>query len=90
MPVVDCVVVLKNRHGLHARPINKFVNIANRFTSTVTVTKDEVEVDGKSVLGMMLLAAHQGHRLTIRAEGEDAEQLVRELEELVDSRFGED
>ncbi|MEQ8766223.1 MAG: HPr family phosphocarrier protein [Planctomycetota bacterium] len=90
MPVVERCVVLKNRYGLHARPINKFVNITNRYESKVTVIKDDVEVDGKSVLGMMLLAANQGNRLTIRAEGDDAEAVVQELEALIEARFDED
>lgn len=82
-------VKVLNTTGLHARPAGLFIETANRFRSAIRVAKGEREVDGKSVLGLMLLEITAGVELTITAEGEDEEQAVSALAELVAGRFGE-
>jgi phosphocarrier protein HPr len=83
-------VTIANRHGLHARPAAEFVKLAGTFRSDITVSKDDLEVNGKSIMGMMMLAAEFGTTITIRATGEDAAAAVDGLSELVSARFGED
>ncbi len=72
-------IVVANRTGLHARPAAIFVQIANKFDSDITIIKDAQEVNGKSIMGILMLAAEKGARITIVADGEDAEQAVEEL-----------
>lgn len=79
-----------NRLGLHARPAAMFVRIASRYRSEVWVAKEGEEVNGKSIMGLMMLAAGQGSNLRIRCEGPDAEKAMEELEELIGARFNED
>jgi len=81
-------VVIVNRQGLHARPATQFVETANRFASRVTVFKDDTRVNGKSVMEMMLLDAEQGTTLRLEAEGEDAEECLLALVEVI-KRFDE-
>lgn len=83
-------VPVANRLGLHARAAAKFVHVANGFTSRITVAKEHTRVDGKSILGLLTLAAGRGSRLRIAAEGEDAAAAVSALVQLVRGRFGED
>jgi phosphocarrier protein HPr len=83
-------VTIVNKYGLHARPAAEFVKLANRFGAEVWIRKDEVEVSGKSIMGVMMLAAEFGSDVHIRATGEDAHDAVEALAELVRSRFGED
>lgn len=83
-------VTIVNKYGLHARPAAEFVKLANRFRSDIWIRKDEVEVSGKSIMGVMMLAAECGSMVQIRASGEDAEAAVGALVQLVESRFGED
>lgn len=83
-------VVIRNQYGLHARPAAEFVKTAHGFRADVWVRKAELEVNGKSIMGMMMLAAENGAEIVIRASGEDAEDAVSTLVELVDGRFGED
>lgn len=83
-------VEVPNRLGLHARPAAEFVKLANRFEAEVTVRKEDLEVNGKSIMGMMMLAAECGSRLTIRASGSDAAQAVSGLVDLVRNGFGEE
>lgn len=82
-------VEIANRYGLHARPAAEFVKLASRFNSDVWVRKDDLEVNGKSIMGMMMLAAERGSQITIRAAGSDAVQAVDGLATLVQSGFGE-
>ena len=89
MAVAERTVRIVNPLGLHARPAAAFVMIAGRFASHVTVRKDDFEVNGKSIMGMMTLAAECGSTLHLRAEGDDAEALVEELVLLVQRGFGE-
>ena len=83
-------VQIVNKYGLHARPAAEFVKVAARFTSGVMVRKDGMEVNGKSIMGMMMLAAEQGSQLTIICDGEDAAQALDALEALIAGGFGED
>ena len=83
-------VQVGNRLGLHARAAAKFVHVANGFQSRISVSKDTTRVDGKSILGLLTLAAGRGTRLRLSAEGEDAQAALRALAELVRGRFGED
>jgi phosphocarrier protein HPr len=83
------VLTLRNRLGLHARAAAKFVHTAADFESKITITKDGDEVDGKSILGLLLLAAGKGTPLVVRAEGPDEEQALSALRSLVDRKFDE-
>ena len=84
------VVQIRNKFGLHARPAAEFVKLANQYQAEITVRKFELEVNGKSIMGMMMLAAECGVEITIRAAGDDAEQAVADLVRLVEQGFGED
>ena len=79
-----------NRLGLHARPAAMFVRIATRYRSEIWVAKGTEEVNGKSIMGLMMLAAGQGSVLRVRCEGPDAEKALEEIEELIKARFNED
>ena len=83
-------LAIRNRLGLHARAAARFVHTASRFRSRVTAGRDGRVMDGKSILGILLLAASQGTALEVTAEGEDEEQAMEALAALVDSRFGEE
>jgi phosphocarrier protein len=83
-------VRVPNRLGLHARPAAEFVKLAGRFQAEVWVRKDELEVNGKSIMGMMMLAAECGSELSIRTAGDDAENAVAELAALVQRGFDEE
>lgn len=76
-------IVVKNKTGLHARPAAIFVQIANKYDSDITITKDDQEVNGKSIMGILMLAAEKGSRVTITANGDDAEEAVNELSEIL-------
>ena len=78
-----------NKHGMHARPAAEFVKAATRFRSDVFVARDDLEVNGKSIMGMMMLAAECGSTIVIRAMGDDSEAAVTELVTLVQRGFGE-
>jgi phosphocarrier protein len=79
-----------NRLGLHARPAAMFVRIASRHRAEIWVSKEEEEINGKSIMGLMMLAAGQGSKLRIRCEGPDADKAMEELEELIKAGFNED
>ena len=83
-------VVVQNQLGLHARPASMFVKKATRFESEIFVEKDGEEVNGKSIMGLMMLAAGPGTTLTVTAEGSDATKAVDELEELINRNFEEE
>ncbi len=90
MALIEQAVPIVNSLGLHARPAAEFVKIANRFKAAIAVRKDALEVNGKSIMGMMMLAVEQGSALTIRADGEDAAAALEALSALVRAGFGED
>lgn len=79
-----------NKLGIHARPAALFVKVANRFKCDIFVEKDGEKVNGKSIMGLMMLAAGPGSRLRIHAEGGDAPQALEEIEALVARKFDED
>ena len=79
-----------NRLGLHARAAAKFVHTANRFECRIGVVRGDSRVDGKSILGLLTLAAAKGSRIRLQADGQDEEDALRELTSLVESRFGEE
>jgi phosphocarrier protein len=83
-------VEIVNRLGMHARPAAQFVRLASRFAADIYVSRDSVEVNGKSIMGVMMLAAEEGARIELRAEGEDAERALAELVALVERGFDED
>lgn len=82
-------VTIINKLGLHARAAAKFVTLASRFESDIRVQRGEKEVNGKSIMGIMMLAASQGTRLRILASGPDEEAALCQLEALIQERFGE-
>jgi phosphocarrier protein len=83
-------VPITNRLGLHARPAAMFVRIASRYRSEVWVSKEGELVNGKSIMGLMMLAAGQGSKLKIRCEGPDADKAMEDLEALIKAGFNED
>lgn len=83
-------VIITNKLGLHARAAARFVTLASRFASDIRLIRGEREVNGKSIMGVMMLAATKGTRLQICAAGADAEQALEDLANLVQQRFGED
>ena len=83
-------VQVGNIYGLHARPAAEFVKLANTFKSEIWVSKDGLEVNGKSIMGVMMLAAERGSTIEIRATGDDAERAVEALVRLVAVGFGEE
>lgn len=83
-------VKIQNRAGLHARPAAEFVKLAGRFEAEVRVSKKGLEVDGKSIMGVLMLAAERGSSITIQADGSDADEAVSALTDLVDRGFEED
>src|SRR5207249_9005526 len=87
---IEKEVRIVTRVGLRARPAAMFVRIASRYRSEIWVAKEGEEVNGKSIMGLMMLAAGQGSRLRIRCEGPDAQKAMEELEELINSHFNED
>ena len=82
-------IMVANKLGIHARPAAMFVKTANRFTCDIFVEKDGEKVNGKSIMGLMMLAAGPGSKLTIYAEGHDASQALTELENLFKQKFDE-
>jgi phosphocarrier protein HPr len=89
MAVIERAAQIVNPLGLHARPAAEFVKIANRFTASVEVRRDDLKVNGKSIMGVMMLAAEQGSTLHIRTDGTDAEAAMDALCELVADGFNE-
>ena len=83
-------LLVQNKMGIHARPAAMIVRITNKFKAEVFVEKDEEQVNGKSIMGLMMLAAGQGSKLRITCEGSDAGTAIQEIEELVQRRFDED
>ncbi len=73
-------ITIKNKSGLHARPAAVFVQIANKYDSTVTIKKGKLEVNGKSIMGILMLAAGKGSQVILKIDGDDAEKAMAELE----------
>jgi phosphotransferase system HPr (HPr) family protein len=87
--MIEKTVVIKNKLGLHARAAVKFVNTANRYGASVKIIKDETEIDGKSILGILTLAATQGSSILLRVSGKDEAEAWKALAALISSRFDE-
>ena len=86
---VERIFVIGNKLGLHARPAAVFVQTANRFEASVEVQKEDLKVDGKSIMGIMTLAAEMGSSITVRVTGKDAAAAIEALAKLIESNFGE-
>src|ERR1700744_3951001 len=83
-------LMVSNKLGIHARPAAMFVKVANRFSCNIFVEKDGEKVNGKSIMGLMMLAAGPGSKLTVQAEGHDASAALAELENLLNRKFDEE
>jgi phosphocarrier protein len=81
---------IRNRLGLHARAAALLVKTANRFVSEVTIEKDGLEVNGKSIMGILMLAASKGTKVTLKVEGKDSIQALQILGKLIENKFGEE
>lgn len=81
--------VINNKLGLHARPAALFVQTANRFEASIEIQKDDLKADGKSIMGIMTLAAEMGSSIVIRVAGKDAKEALVALAKLIESNFGE-
>jgi len=83
--IIKRKITVKNKQGLHARPAALFVQVANKFDARITVRRDKEEVNGKSIMGILMLGAERGSQIIIEAEGIDAAQAVAELEKIISS-----
>jgi Phosphotransferase System HPr (HPr) Family len=92
MQNIECQkeMTIKNRLGLHARAAAQLVKTANRFTSEVKISKDRVTANGKSIMGVLTLAAAMGSTIRIQCQGPDATEAMSALEKLIDAKFHED
>ena len=88
--MVSRTVEMRNKRGLHARASAKFVTLASQLDAQIEVEKDGSKVCGTSIMGLLMLGAAMGDRITISADGEGAEDAVRTLAELVEAKFGEE
>jgi phosphocarrier protein len=87
--MVERELQILNKNGLHARPAAEIVKTAAKYKAEITISRDELEVNGKSIMGVMMLAAEQGSTLRVKADGPDAEQAVNAIADLVAGKFGE-
>ncbi|MDD5653186.1 MAG: HPr family phosphocarrier protein [Candidatus Omnitrophica bacterium] len=85
MATVQKKLIVKNKQGLHARPAALFVQVANKYDSRIIVKSNKEEVNGKSIMGILMLGAEQGTEIIIEADGEDAQGAILELEKIVTS-----
>jgi len=88
--MIEAQLTIVNQLGLHMRAAGKFAKLAGRFHSRIHLLRDGISVDGKSIVGILTLAAAQGSTFILRADGEDESEAVKAIEELVSSRFGEE
>ena len=86
--LAEAELLIRNQLGLHARACALFVKEAAKFQAHVFVSRDDLEVNGKSIMGVMMLAAEEGSTIKVRAEGPDADQAIEALRKLVDGKFG--
>jgi phosphocarrier protein HPr len=87
--MIEKEVLIRNKLGLHARAAVKFVNMANRYGASVKIIKDNTEIDGKSILGILTLAATQGSSVLIRVSGKEEEEAITALTALIKNKFDE-
>jgi len=83
-------LVIRNRYGLHARPAAKFVEIASRFQAQVMMSKDGIEVNGKSIMGVLVLAAEKGSKIELRVDGKDEKEAIEALAGLLEGKLDEE
>jgi phosphocarrier protein len=83
MPRIEKEITVMNRQGLHARPAALFVQIASKYDAKVTVKKNEESVNGKSIMGVLMLGAEYQTKITVIADGDDAEAVIKDLEEFL-------
>lgn len=88
MPSIKKKIIVKNKQGLHARPAALFVQVANKFDARITVRRDKEEVNGKSIMGILMLGAEKGSTIIIEADGSDADPAIAELEKIVAAEEG--
>ena len=88
--MIEQDLAITNKLGLHARAAAKVVSVASRYSCSIQVIHGERRIDAKSIMGLMMLAATQGTRLTLVVEGEDSQQAVNRIVELFSDRFGEE
>lgn len=86
MALIKKKLIVKNKQGLHARPAALFVQIANKFDSRITVSRGEEEVNGKSIMGILMLGAEKGSSIFIEADGADAQLAIEELTSIITSK----
>ena len=89
MEMIERKFVIKNKLGLHARPAKLFVETTSQFDSEVIVIQNGLEVNGKSIMGIMMLAAEGGSEITLRVDGDDEEELLEAIGKLIDDKFYE-
>lgn len=87
--MTERTVTIANKNGLHARPAAEIVKMAAKFKSDILLVRDELEVNGKSIMGVMMLAAEYGSSLLLRADGPDETEAVGAIAQLIESKFGE-
>lgn len=87
--MITKTLTVQNKLGIHARPAAQFVRVASRFQADVTVVKDDESVDGKSIMGLMMLAVGWGAEIMVTADGPDEAETIAALEELINGKFGE-
>ncbi|PYP80534.1 MAG: HPr family phosphocarrier protein [Gemmatimonadetes bacterium] len=87
--MVERTVQILNKNGLHARPAAEIVKLAAKYRSEITISRDGTEVNGKSIMGVMMLAAECGASIVLRADGDDAEQALEAIAALIANKFGE-
>jgi phosphocarrier protein len=87
--VEEEIFIINNKLGLHARAANMVVQVASNFVATITIDKDGIEANAKSIMGLLLLAAGQGSKVVIRAQGKDAKEAIAEIGKLIEDKFGE-
>lgn len=87
--MAEATVTILNRNGLHARPAAEIVKAASDFKCDITIVRDDLEVNGKSIMGVMMLAAECGATLTVRATGPDEDKAIEAISAVIASKFGE-
>lgn len=88
-PVEEQTFIIKNKLGLHARAANMVVQVASNFACTISVDKDGVEANAKSIMGLLLLAAGHGSQIVVRAQGRDAKEAIEAIGKLIEDKFSE-
>lgn len=88
--IEERTLIITNKLGLHARAANMVVQVASNFESAITMNKDGVEANAKSIMGLLLLAAGQGSRIIVKAEGRDCREAIEKIGALIEGKFGEE